>query len=1280
MGEFGYESSDADLSDYEDASKDRRHTKAKAKRAAAAYHEATPEKVYLSPGQKFDQLMPIPWDEWVITYLEEHGATKNSFRGNPAMDDAFQDYVSKRMSDNGAELKAITKRLLNLRNQLVRRAFTFTQVNGRPGLGQYSVSGKGDKRTIMLVTDKGRVDIPLGPQLSPKGREMVPSYGPIRPANEQNEIVAARPPGFIPANKVRKTGPVRGVTFVAVTYLDVPLDWIAAASRGGPIVWPAWTPRGGRSDARYVVRPGGDVDVTYTWHATAKELSRLMHAINGNIAAPSIVVVLATVVGLACAYVEEVYLSPRDETLPPDDEATHVKTGQVHDANGWIPDLCADGDVESNPGMGGKDRRAPPKSKAKGDRRRERAGAIATSKADPVPQPVPGPLPDEESPDAVVYCFDYAKKGACSHGAKCKRKHDEHYIDQPCRDFGLGKCGFVHCKFLHYVWQKDADDTDGPAAPDPDGDPNPSEDGALPTLRPSGNGPDTVVVVKPTPAVVVDRSFDRSVQAFDNCLSNVLMTTQLYKNHVDRDKAARVRYAALLVKASIDETKLTGDQNALLQELFHKRLKKYSEVMTSDDTYTTVSRHANLTKDRTDDTAEGLATALSLVPFLGGFTRAYYAVRRPLRLFFTGASATTSFTQGLQTILRPHIPGTCGKDALDAYLARLGSPMPGVGEKIVTGGGEVTVLGGYQTPCSPCDYPVGFTIAQRGLWISQAKCHHSELLAILARQLKGPQYKPGFDKRLVAHPRWVGNVILSKGVDIVLDCLAFQHAPVSDDDAWDVYMANRPVGFLAKLRSGKAELDNAGGVLDDKDYRLDAFLKMEWGLTTKDETQRHTRHISACYRNAKYQAHVGPQVYVWQKDFSKQYLVVGTNLLDMAALLQKRFIYTSGMTGDQVGAIFGEWVGCGYDFAEADCSRADGTVNESSRAAEWRFYRATGMSHDVVDCLSRDIAGKGKTPAGYAYKDGPSEKSGRPTTSVGHTCRFFFVWAVVFALERWIDDTGAAGDELGDIDALIQQWLADVDAHHGADWNYHVTDKGVPVLGSGDGLIQLGDDSVAARAGGFHKALIAHVFQIWGYDVKAKVHANADAHNVRYCSSVFMQVTADSYVLTPDPFRVLAKTFLGIDRRLPLALIPNLIMGIAKSFKHYRWMPVLSIVIDNILSREESVKAYVPKDDNPHRIMLREEIVVDPLYVHASFVKIFGVPPSTFDHIDAHDWLTPGVVVVDDALDEMLVSLGHIAPASSVTDTLVETFPGIFPDAFLPTYEEVMGSLLPAPF
>ncbi len=338
------------------------------------------------------------------------------------------------------------------------------------------------------------------------------------------------------------------------------------------------------------------------------------------------------------------------------------------------------------------------------------------------------------------------------------------------------------------------------------------------------------------------------------------------------------------------------------------------------------------------------------------------------------------------------------------------------------------------------------------------------------------------------------------------------------------------------------------------DPRVSGFPKIEV-MTGKPVHQRKVRFISGF--SDGYLAETGPEYYLWQKAMIKR-------LWDASfGAITQKFVYTGGMLADQIGAWFQLRKDQGWTILLLDMSKFDSRNKEEILELLYSYYR-TQFTDELYDYLEQTFHKFGKTKSGIQFNVNGTVASGRIDTSFGNTIIVFMCAVAIM---------------------------------HMLDWRYLEQLE----------VSALGDDNNLALPEFRHtiedvKRVSAHI----GHEADGMIVDPSNYHLLEYCSQRVWQITPFTSCLGPKVGRVLAKTFV-CHKHVPDHRLLEHIAGVMIGFKHYLWVPVFRAVYTRFF---EVYPKVAPKryygDDNPYRIVLKEDVEVDDESVLDQFEQIYG--------------------------------------------------------------------------
>lgn len=476
--------------------------------------------------------------------------------------------------------------------------------------------------------------------------------------------------------------------------------------------------------------------------------------------------------------------------------------------------------------------------------------------------------------------------------------------------------------------------------------------------------------------------------------------------------------------------------------------------------------------------------------------------------------------------------------------------------------------------CERRDYLVGFTIAEGRVWCPR-NCFHNQYRCMVKRQLlpviDPVPYLLGNEKFLVTRQEaWTRNL---KVFTNLFPCPELRY---SGDHArmFETFILKYPLRMRDALRKQYNENRNGLYFVNSNSKN---FVKVEF-LPVKKAEKMDPRAISG--KNFDYLVESAPEYYCLQKQLCKEVWNDPQELFDN----RSKFIYTGGMTPDQIGLLVSLYETIGWHFSEGDFSRYDGHNEVEALQAEFDWYK---LSHETKELLLRQLKTNGAFNSGIKVHHVGKVCSGVINTSLGNTIRGFMLFAGFF-------------DTIGYQDYVV---------------------------------IQLGDDNIVITKDRLELAPLVDWATICGH--KLEINNIDDVDKLQFCSSYFWQVQPGLRVLGPKPERVLAKTFISTDPNLRKDQLGSYVTQIAQGFKNYFWIPVLGEFCQKILDAKLTERTVKVKN-NEFSIRLKEPIPVDKSLVRAQFYKLYGFAA---DAIDFTNWKPSlGTSLQHELLDAMLTA------------------------------------------
>jgi len=445
--------------------------------------------------------------------------------------------------------------------------------------------------------------------------------------------------------------------------------------------------------------------------------------------------------------------------------------------------------------------------------------------------------------------------------------------------------------------------------------------------------------------------------------------------------------------------------------------------------------------------------------------------------------------------------------------------------------------------CVPKNYQVLFCISNAQPWIARP-CVHSERTALVCRQLL-----PALSTAEVRSSMW------RKASERFYRQMTF--APWRDPSPEDVqdFLKRYPGG---RRRVLEKQINEANWEYINSNTK--AFVKVEW-LVPKAHADRYPRLISG--KHDEYLCETFPY-WLWQKD-------------NLARFRSGKFIYTSGMSGAEIGAIFTEYVNNGWHVYEGDFSKFDGRQEKECLEAEISLYAATGCPPRLCDALRKQLKCRGNTRGGIRFSCSGKKASGVINTGFGNTLINFMLACAIIQVEFVIM-------ALGDDNIVFTRELLDV---------LRVID-------------------LARQMG--HKLEMIH---------------RPDPEFAEYCSNRFWNC-GDQYVLGPKPGRVIVKTFMTRETKLSEGDLLLRAQQIAYGFREYSWVPVLGKLCQNVAQNIRCGQAT----DSEYQISCGNlDFAPDNAFLEAQFVKVYGQDLEILEEIVSSDvFRKVGICIVEPAL------------------------------------------------
>lgn len=699
------------------------------------------------------------------------------------------------------------------------------------------------------------------------------------------------------------------------------------------------------------------------------------------------------------------------------------------------------------------------------------------------------------------------------------------------------------------------------------------------------------------------------------------VTTHLYKSslNITRYTTARSRINTWMVRAGLP---LTHANVCSAAAIIDREVAACKATMGSDGAFALAYGQAKGTTELERDVEEGTAKNL----FLLHPSRLWHTSCRTVRKAFE--EMTTTSPGGPNVLAKPisytspfpYLKTTCCAPALEKWLDDRDKTMQdllddNLGDILPRGMRFSAARADLQCD-PPQQIPVGFTTQDTGLWIPSTHCWHNEALAILARQQVGVNMESTPETR---------KAVYDLGVDIALALWPNLDYVAPAQGVMDAeYLEGKTRGQKLTFEKGRTAM-TAGGSIK---YECSSFVKAEIS-GEKDPLKQHPRNICGNHPDGTYISEVGPEYGHMQHAAVKE-LFRGPNNLP-----KRFFVYTSGLSGEEVGELVSHMEHLNFWPIEVDLTRCDGHTSEEAREAELKWYRENGMSAELLERLRRDQRISGRSKLGFEFSAGPSEPSGRPDTSWGTSLRLIFIDLVFGAWTNWREEQGNVDVETGALRRDLMRFIE----HSRAPGMFAAmvaAFKISPTYG-----VRLGDDNVMGRLGEPQKEVVEMAYAMAGHVAVVKVFKPSEYNKVTFCSSLFWDIGNGRRVLDRFPFRTLSKTFMNSDPALRTQDMPGFVAGVARGFKHSYWVPLLGdvckILADTtIASRVDKRAAATAK----YKYCANTVENIDQDALEAHFLDFYGVEISTFAYLKDVPWHQTGVVFNLPGFREMLAIEG----------------------------------------
>lgn len=479
--------------------------------------------------------------------------------------------------------------------------------------------------------------------------------------------------------------------------------------------------------------------------------------------------------------------------------------------------------------------------------------------------------------------------------------------------------------------------------------------------------------------------------------------------------------------------------------------------------------------------------------------------------------------------------------------------------------------------CAPRNFYVGVTTASESVWCART-CIHNECRSLINRQLLDP-----IGTIAEREAKWKLNFEAFNELFPCPNTLSDQ----SEETLLEQFLEKYPIARRDVIRNA-FKLSQLGHY--EVTSYTKAFVKREWNLF-KRESKRDPRCISG--KGEDYLAATAPQYYHMMKKLCAEFWSDEASILTS----QRKFIYTGGLTPDQIGEIVSHYEKAGYHFYEGDYSRYDGHNEFEALDAEFKWYNITD---ELRVQLRKQLLTGGGTQSGIRFKHRGKVASGVINTSFGNTIRGFM---------------------------MVAGWCK----------MNNITDYVV---------MQLGDDNVLMfREPIDHQSLVDWCTNC-GHKLEM-VH-RPDVDLLEYCSGRFWN-TGGTRVLGPKIGRVLSRTFIANDPNMKYDQLGSYVQQVALGMRYYTWIPVLGHFLWKLMEKNlqgSSSRVYkMPPKSYEHKMCLRREVTVTYDVVAAQFYKIYGFEPAYLED-SLSDWtpvlgthlhhpLLDAICVIDGAKDPL---------------------------------------------
>lgn len=456
---------------------------------------------------------------------------------------------------------------------------------------------------------------------------------------------------------------------------------------------------------------------------------------------------------------------------------------------------------------------------------------------------------------------------------------------------------------------------------------------------------------------------------------------------------------------------------------------------------------------------------------------------------------------------------------------------------------------GMNTKCASRTFPIGFSFGYDYIWTPR-NCVHNELNALVTRQLQPriPVTTAGKQALIAAR--------------ITLERFLVKVSINEPRMHWmPLFLQKYPLARRAQIIKAMVN-----GIVPSP--MVKGFPKIEV-MTGKKITSRKVRFISGF--DDGYLAETGPEYYLWQKAMIK---ALWSTAADQTT---SKYVYTGGMTADQIGNWFQYYKDMGWTFVLSDASKFDSRNKEEVLTELYKVYEKH-LSKELYYWLFTTFNKRGKTQQNIHFNVIATVASGRIDTSMGNTLIVFMLLTAIMLL-------------------LDPGYLTN--AHFSA----------------------LGDDNNTALPHFRHNIDdVTRASKELGHEFTGAVVTPHEYHKLEYCSQWVWQVDHNTSVLGPKIGRLLAKTFV-CHKSVPDDQLVAHTMGVLQGFKNYRWLPVFRTVYERFSQVHPIQGQRYYNDGNPYKIELKTEIDVDEYIVRQHFYDIYGFFPEELEqHIACLDF------------------------------------------------------------